>query len=137
MGKWYKNNRFLNKLTQFQKLEDMELGELVACEYSIDYALWKLLKNGHFSGFKFERQKVVLGNVVSFYCKDAKLVVDVEHVSHEIRHKEEIESDHFLQKAGVKVLRFHKDAILDRPNSVKNSILEELEHTKTQKFKVL
>jgi len=126
MSKWYKNNKFLGFIEQFQRLEQMGLGNPEISAYSVDYALWKMLQKGQLDGFKFERQKRILGNVVSFYCKDANLVVDLKNVDHPIRKKEEQECDRILEKAGIKILRFHRDEILERPNSVKNSILEEL-----------
>ena len=126
MGTWYRENRFLKKLGQFQRLEQIGPGSLVDGGYSADYALWKMLQKNQLAGFKFERNKRILGNTVSFYCQEANLVIDLQHIGHLMRQKEEQECDNTLQKAGIKVLRFHQDAILERPNSVKNSILEEL-----------
>ena len=126
MGTWYRENRFLKRLVQFQRLEQIGPGRLEASSYSADYALWKMLQRGRLAGFKFERNKRILGNIVSFYCQEANLVIDLQYTGHLMRQKEERECDSTLQRAGIKVLRFHQDAILERPNSVKNSILEEL-----------
>ncbi len=126
MGTWYQNNSFLKKIGPFQKNGQRYLGRLETA----DYMLWNMLQNKQVGGYKFERQKRILGNVMSFYCKEAKLAVDLEHLDHKIRQKEEIESDRLLAKAGIKVLRFHRDIVLERPNSVKNSILEELSEVK-------
>ena len=126
MGTWYRENRFLKRLVQFQRLEQIGPGDLVNGGYSVDYALWKMLQRGRLAGFKFERNKRILGNTVSFYCPEANLVIHIQYTGHLMRQKEEQECDNTLQKAGIKVLRFHQDVILERPNSVKNSILEEL-----------
>lgn len=134
MGTWYRENRFLKKLGQFQRLEQIGPGRLEAGGYSTDYALWKMLQKGRLAGFKFERNKRILGNIVSFYCKESNLVIDIQHIGHQMRQKEELECDNTLQKAGIKVLRFHQDVILERPNSVKNSILEELFTSSTVKY---
>lgn len=133
MGTWYRDNRLLKKLGQFQRLEQVGLDKVETGGYSADYALWKILQKGQLGGFKFERHKRILGNIVSFYCKDANIVVDLQHIGHQIRQKEERECDSILKKAGIKVLRFHQDAILERPNSVRNSILEELQTSPSQK----
>ena len=127
MGTWYRDNRFLKKLGQFQRLEQVGLDKVETGGYSADYALWKILQKSQLGGFKFERQKRILGNTVSFYCKEANVVVDLQHLGHQTRLKEEQECDTILKKAGIKILRFHQDAILERPNSVRNSILEELQ----------
>ena len=133
MGTWYRENRFLKRLGQFQRLEQIGPGRLEAGGYSADYALWKMLQRGQLAGYKFERNKRILGIIVSFYCKEANLVIDLQHTGHLMRLKEEQECDNTLQRAGIKVLRFHQDAILERPNSVKNSILEELYTCSTMK----
>lgn len=133
MGTWYKNNSFLTKIGPFQKNGQRGPGRLETGDYTADYLLWNMLQNKQVGGYKFERQKRILGNVMSFYCKEAKLAVDLEHLDHKIRQKEEIESDRLLAKAGIKVLRFHRDIVLERPNSVKNSILDELSEVKMHK----
>ncbi len=130
MGTWYKNSRFLRKLGQFQEVDHTRPDWWQTGDFSAEYALWKILQNRQLNGFKFERRQWILGNIVSFYCRKAKLAVDLEHIGHKIRQKEEQDSDKLLQKAGIKVLRFHRDVILERPNSVKNSILEELPEIK-------
>lgn len=126
MGTWHKNNSFLKKIGPFQKNGQRGLDRLETGDYTADYMLWNMLQNRRVGGYKFERQQRILGNVISFYCKEAKLAVDLEHCNHQIRRKEEIENDRLLAKAGIKVLRFHREAVLERPNSVKNSILDEL-----------
>lgn len=131
MGTWYKHNRFLHKPGQFNRLEQQGLDTIVTGGYSADYALWKMLQNRQLGGFKFERRQMILGTMVSFYCRRAKLAIDLEQTGHRIRQREEHDSDTLLQKAGIKVLRFHRDIILDRPNSVRNSILEELSDLST------
>ncbi len=129
MVSWYKHNRFLKKIDEFNRTRQAGLEPFETGDYTADYMLWRMLRNKKAGGFKFERRRRVLGNVVSFYCKEAKLAVDLEHVGHKIRRKEEKETDKLLSKAGIKVLRFHRDAVLERPESVKNSILEELSQT--------
>jgi very-short-patch-repair endonuclease len=135
MSTWFKENRFLKKLGQFQRLEQLGLRQFEAGGYSANYALWKMLQKDQLGGFRFEKNKRLLGNVVSFYCKEANLVVELQHPGHQIREKEEMECDTILQKAGITVLRFHKDAILERPNSVRNSILEELYASPPSKYR--
>lgn len=126
MVSWYKHNKFLKKIEQFNKTEQAGLDRFETGDYTADYLLWRMLRNKKAGGFKFERQQRILGNVVSFYCKEAKLAVDLEHIGHKIRRKEELETDKLLAKAGIRVLRFHREVVLERPESVKNSILEEL-----------
>jgi very-short-patch-repair endonuclease len=133
MGTWYKNNRFLKKIGQFQKQDQMAFDRLETADYTADYTLWKMLQNRKAGGFKFERRRKILGNVVSFYCKEARLAVDLKHSGHKIRRKEEMEVDRLLAQAGIRVLRFRRETVLERPESVKNSILEELAQVSSNK----
>ncbi len=130
MVAWYKNSRFIRKLGDFQKSDQKDPDHWRTEDYTADYVLWKMLQHRQLDGFRFERQKHIMGNIVGFYCREAKLAIDLRHDRHNIRRREEQDSDKFLQKAGVRVLRFHRDVILERPNSVKNSILDELSEIK-------
>ncbi len=126
MGMWQKHNRSLKKREQSEEPEEMKENSTPTGDNPADYALWKMLQSGQLSRYNFESRKRILGTVVSFYCRSAKLVIDLEEPNHKIRQREENESDILMQKSGIKVLRFNRDAVLDRPNSVRNSILEEL-----------
>jgi very-short-patch-repair endonuclease len=126
MDRWNRYDFFLDKPGLFDRLERMGLDKLENTAYSADYVLWKMLQKGQLNGFRFRRQQRVLKMNVSFYCEEARLVVDFEHIDHKMRRKEDAENDHVLQKAGIKVLRFPREMVLERPVSVKNAILEEL-----------
>lgn len=126
MGMWQKHNRSLKKREQSEEPEEMRENSTPTGDNPADYALWKMLQSGQLSRFHFQSRKRILGTVVSFYCKRAKLVIDLEEPNHKIRQHEENESDFLMKKAGLKVLRFRRDIVLERPNSVRNSIIEEL-----------
>ncbi len=131
MGMWHKHNRFLKKQGQSNRPEQMEEDSIITGDNPADYALWQMLQNGQLGRFNFESRKRILGTVVSFYCSSAKLVIDLEEPNHKIRQREENESDILMHKAGIKVLRFDRHTVLERPNSVRNSILEELADIET------
>ncbi|HPD33284.1 MAG TPA: endonuclease domain-containing protein [Candidatus Kapabacteria bacterium] len=67
--------------------------------------LWLKLKNKKLHGYQFNRQKPILNYIVDFYCKQLKLVIEIDGNSHI-----DIEKDCLRQKEiedlGLKVIRF-------------------------------
>ncbi|MBL8547123.1 MAG: DUF559 domain-containing protein [Hyphomonadaceae bacterium] len=47
-------------------------------------ALWKLLRNRSFEGFKFRRQHQIDAYIADFACISAKLVIEVDGPSHDL-----------------------------------------------------
>ena len=74
--------------------------------------LWNELKNGKLRGYDFDRQKPIGNYIVDFYCKDLKLAIEVDGITHEdekIILKDEARQEE-LEALGVSFLRF--DALL-------------------------
>jgi very-short-patch-repair endonuclease len=74
--------------------------------------LWNEIKNGKMMNYDFDRQRPIGNYIVDFYCKDLKLAIEVDGITHEdskvilkdaIRQKE-------LETLGLSFLRF--DALL-------------------------
>src|SRR6185295_1315716 len=74
--------------------------------------LWNELKNGRMMGYDFDRQRAIGKYIVDFYCKDLKLALEVDGITHLA--EQVVENDLLRQKeletAGVNFLRF--DALL-------------------------
>ena len=87
--------------------------------------LWKyVLKAGKMSGYKFRRQRPVLGYIADFMCKELLLVIEVDGVSHEfveIAARDKIRQKR-LEQAGFTVLRFTDDDVLTEIEGITNSI---------------
>jgi very-short-patch-repair endonuclease len=64
--------------------------------------------------------------VLAYFCEQAGLVVEIERSAHPIRRKEDAWHDECLKAAGLRVLRIPEEVILRRPQSARNTILEEL-----------
>ena len=74
--------------------------------------LWNEIKNGQMMGYDFDRQRPIGSYIVDFYCKDLKLALEIDGITHldektiqndEIRQEE-------LEVMGISFLRF--DAML-------------------------
>lgn len=93
-----------------------------------DDVLRRLLCDGRMRGMRFECNKRIAGIVVDYYCEAAKLAVEIERpgMHHRMRRKEEADRRAMLERCGVKIMRFPEEIILQRPESVRNTIIEEL-----------
>ena len=83
--------------------------------------LWKYALRGRkMKGFQFRRQRPVLKYIADFMCKELKLIIEVDGISH---HWDEVvvkdkkrQAD--LENAGFTVLRFTDDEVLNDMNNV-------------------
>jgi very-short-patch-repair endonuclease len=77
--------------------------------------LWKyVLRARQMKGYQFRRQRPVFNYIADFMCKELKLIIEVDGITHHypdiqlndrIRQKE-------LEKAGFTVMRFNDDDVL-------------------------
>lgn len=70
--------------------------------------IWQELKGKQMLGYDFDRQKPIDNYIVDFYCKDLKLVIEIDGQSH--THEEVVVNDknrqEKLESFGVHFLRF-------------------------------
>ena len=74
--------------------------------------LWNEIKNSQLMGYDFDRQRPIGNFIVDFYCKDLKLAIEIDGITHEdedILLKDKIRQEE-LETFGVVFLRF--DALL-------------------------
>jgi very-short-patch-repair endonuclease len=74
--------------------------------------LWNELKNGKMMCYDFDRQRPIGNYIVDFYCKDLKLAIEVDGITHEEDKaiKKDIVRQEILEEFGINFLRF--DALL-------------------------
>lgn len=77
-------------------------------------ALWKLLRNRKFEGFKFRRQHQIDCYIADFACISAKLAIEVDGPSHDL--PDQLEHDArrtaHLSSLGWRVLRLTNGGVL-------------------------
>ena len=70
-------------------------------------ALWRLLRNERFSGYKFRRQHPFGPYILDFYCAEAQLVIETDGFQHghpdQMDH--DVQRDTFLAQHGIMVKR--------------------------------
>ena len=83
--------------------------------------LWQRLK-GSATGVKFRRQHPVGPYVADFFCRDARLAVEVDGQIHEASEGHDRERDRFFETNGLQVLRVLATDVLADPDAVAASI---------------
>ena len=76
-------------------------------------ALWERLRGRRLAGFKFRRQHPVGPYVLDFYCERAALAVEADGGQHYPPPLQDRQRDALLAAAGVRVLRFRNEQILN------------------------
>ncbi len=78
--------------------------------------LWNGLKNGKMMCYDFDRQRPIANYIVDFYCKDLKLALEVDGITHEdekVILKDEIRQDE-LEILGITFLRFNALLVVNK-----------------------
>ena len=78
--------------------------------------LWYELKQNKM-GVSFVRQRPIGNYIADFYCRERKLVIEIDGSSHDNKYKYDKERDEYMQKLGIHVLRISdKDVKKDMSN---------------------
>jgi very-short-patch-repair endonuclease len=80
--------------------------------------LWRRLRNRQLEGLKFRRQVPLLGFYADFYCESANLVVELDGGQHAAQTEGDAMRTKVLQDAGILVLRFWNNEVLENLEGV-------------------
>jgi len=75
--------------------------------------LWQRLRGHQLRGLSFRRQHSIGQFIVDFYCKKAKLVIEVDGLIHQYQEEEDSIRQQYLESLELKVLRFSNDTVLN------------------------
>lgn len=96
---------------------------------SAEASLWKLLKGKQIAGLQFRRQFSVGDYILDFYCPTLKLAIELDgdYHYHMVMPDRDWERDKaLLDKYGIKTLRFENKIVFNHPESIRDSIIQEL-----------
>ena len=81
--------------------------------------LWQVLRQRP-DGFKFRRQHPIGRCIVDFYCPAARIVIEIDGMSHEMgdRPDRDLRRDMWLRRQGLHVLRFAAADVMNDLGSV-------------------
>jgi very-short-patch-repair endonuclease len=84
--------------------------------------LWQKLRNRELGGYKFRRQVPIGPYVVDFFCKSARLVIEVDGGQHAEREAFDKQRDQYLRENSYEVVRFWNNEILGNLEGVLESL---------------
>ena len=85
--------------------------------------LWGHLRSGRLNGWQFRRQHVMGPYIVDFVCLDARLVIEIDGLSHVGRHHADQARTLFMERLGFRVIRFTNDEVLQSIDAVLAAIV--------------
>jgi very-short-patch-repair endonuclease len=119
------NNNFYNKeLKEFARRlrNNSTLAEVI---------LWlKLLRGKQLKNYPFLRQRPIDNFIVDFFCKELKLVVEIDGVYHKFQKKADKQRDQRLRELGFSVIHFQNEDVLNDILSIRwtlESFIDEFE----------
>ena len=113
--------RYNKKLKEFSRILRKNMTDA-------ERKLWYRIRMKQIKGFQFYRQRPIGDYIVDFYCPKAKLVIELDGGQHYLKTGEEkdIMRDNYLNRMGLKVLRFSDADVLRDIDSVLKKILDEV-----------
>ena len=88
--------------------------------------LWKKLRAGQLSGYKFLRQKPIGPYIVDFLCKDLNLIIEIDGYSHEEKFNYDQKRDQYFKKLDFYIIHLRDKDIFNKIDNIiddlKNSI---------------
>jgi very-short-patch-repair endonuclease len=80
--------------------------------------LWQKLRASQMMGYRFNRQRPIGKYIVDFFCKELKLVIEIDGDSHLNKWDEDIDRQTYLESIGLTVLRFYDRDVKRNINAV-------------------
>lgn len=84
--------------------------------------LWGRLRAGQIRGLRFRRQEAIDSHIVDFYCPTAKLVVELDGMSHDHTPCYDAKRTNALVALGLRVVRYTNDEVLRDLDAVVDDI---------------
>ena len=89
--------------------------------------LWRRLSRRQLEGFKFSRQMPVGPFICDFFCRERKLIVELDGGQHANSAGDAIRTA-FLEAEGYRVIRFWNNEVLGNMDGVRTAIGEALKN---------
>jgi very-short-patch-repair endonuclease len=89
--------------------------------------LWfEVLQSGK-TGSKWVKQKIIGNFIVDFYCHEKRLVIEVDGWVHHDQPYYDTERTRYLEKLGIRVIRYNNEIVLNQIDQVREKIEHEME----------
>ncbi len=80
--------------------------------------LWKKLKAGQLSGYKFLRQKPIGTYIVDFFCRELKLIIEIDGYSHKDKFDYDQKRDEYFKKLNLSIIHFQDKDVLNKIDDI-------------------
>jgi very-short-patch-repair endonuclease len=85
--------------------------------------LWKyVLRARQMKGYQFRRQRPVFNYIADFMCKELRLVIEVDGITHDSKLEKDKRRTDVLRQAGFNVFRFTDEEVLTNIRGVAREI---------------
>jgi very-short-patch-repair endonuclease len=88
--------------------------------------LWNRLRGRQLGGFRFRRQRPIGNYVCDFVCLSESVVVELDGSQHVEQADYDAQRDAFLKSSGFRVLRFWNGDVMERLETILETIHEAL-----------
>ncbi|MFA5995148.1 MAG: DUF559 domain-containing protein [Patescibacteria group bacterium] len=109
-----------NQAIQFQTKLHYIAKKLREKQTTAEYILWQQLRRKQINNAKFKRQHPIGRYIADFYCRKAKLIIEVDGLIHEKQIERDQARDLYLLQLGYTVLRFSNNQVINNINEVLN-----------------
>ena len=95
--------------------------------------LWHELRGRRFDGLKFRRQQIMGEYILDFYCAQTLLAIEVDGETHLGKETSDEKRSQWIERQGIKVLRFWNTQVYDELEAVLELIFRECDARKNQR----
>ena len=103
--------------------------ELRANQNKVENVLWQKVRGKQLGGLKFRRQQPIGPYIVDFFCPTARLVIELDGVTHETKEEQDATRQRWLESQGLRVIRFANAEVSRNLQGVLETILLEVERS--------
>ncbi len=112
------SNKFDSKMPNSQPELKESARQLRYSQTDAEQVLWRRLRDRRLAGKKFRRQHPVPPYILDFFCEEDKLAIEVDGSQHIVQQAYDLKRTEFLQKQGIRVLRFWNNDVLQKTEIV-------------------
>ena len=95
----------------------------------VEVCLWKyVLRAGQMKGYQFRRQRPVLNYIADFMCKELRLVIEVDGITHDTKLDKDKQRTDEINRAGIHLIRFMDEEVLTNIQGVALAIENVIEN---------
>ncbi len=73
--------------------------------------VWNLVLRKKWTWHRFLRQKPIGNYILDFYCHELRLGIEIDDPSHEYKYKEDAIRTQYLEKLGIKIIRYTNNQV--------------------------